>query len=172
MIRPIRIEGDVAIVPLTRGMSARIDAVDVALVAGYNWYGEPRYDGIGWYAMRTRNKRLLQMHRVILGIEDKPEMLPDHRDGDGLNNTRANLRSATREQNALNRRSFRNSTGFKGVSLAVNTGKYVATITVGKKSKQLGSHDTAELAARAYDLAAIAAHGEFATTNEMLGRYD
>ena len=37
-VRPIRIEGDLAYVPLTRGYEAVIDAGDVSLVEGFNWY--------------------------------------------------------------------------------------------------------------------------------------
>jgi hypothetical protein len=40
-IRPIRVEGDTAIVPLTRGFEAVIDAVDVPIVEGWNWVAIP-----------------------------------------------------------------------------------------------------------------------------------
>ena len=36
--RPIRIEGDVAYVPLTKGYEAIIDVEDVPLVEGRNWH--------------------------------------------------------------------------------------------------------------------------------------
>jgi hypothetical protein len=37
-IRQIRVEGQVAYVPLTRGLEAVIDAADVPLVEKQNWY--------------------------------------------------------------------------------------------------------------------------------------
>ena len=37
-VRPIRIEGDFAYIPLTRGYESVIDATDVNLVEGFNWY--------------------------------------------------------------------------------------------------------------------------------------
>ena len=40
-IRQIRVDGNIAYVPLTRGYEAVIDAADVPLVEGWNWYAHP-----------------------------------------------------------------------------------------------------------------------------------
>ena len=115
-IRPIRIDGVLAFITLTKGYEAVIDVADVPLVAGYNWYALVMPRTV--YAARNDRsgpkKRNVFMHRVILG---EPEGLQtDHKDGNGLNNTRDNLREATISQNGSNRRiGCNNTSGYKGV---------------------------------------------------------
>lgn len=61
--------------------------------------------------------------------------------------------------------SKRNKTGFKGVIMCRQTGKWSATIVVDRKQIWLGRHESPEAAARAYDEAARKYHGEFAWLN-------
>jgi hypothetical protein len=83
----------------------------------------------------------------------------DHKDWNGLNNQRNNLRSASHSQNLGNGRFRRGISGFRGVAAVGDRWRaYVAGI-------HLGTFATPEEAARAYDAAAIARFGEFATTN-------
>lgn len=91
----------------------------------------------------------------------------DHRDGNRLNNTRANLRIATPLENSRNRPVFRNNkAGFKGVFPTRGTkANWSAVIYVNKKQIYLGSFKTKEDAARAYDSKAVEAFGEFARLN-------
>lgn len=67
-IRPIRIEGNVAYIPLTRGFEAVIDAADVPLVDGRNWCAAVKPNAT--YAVRKekRDGKIVGMHlhRVIL----------------------------------------------------------------------------------------------------------
>jgi hypothetical protein len=60
-----------------------------------------------------------------------------------------------------------NRTGFKGVSWC--NGYWRARIKLGDNEMFLGHFATPELAAAAYDTAAIKYHGEFAMTNLKLG---
>lgn len=149
-----------------------IDAADVGLIAGANWQAIPRNDGKGFYACRTvkdagQKSHFEQMHRLLTGVGAKE--IADHRDGDGLNNRRANLRKCSKGQNQMNRRLTSSRTGFKGVS-AAKGGKFVARIRVAGRTLTVARCDSAEDAALAYDAAALMHFGAFAATNAMMGR--
>lgn len=104
------------------------------------------------------------MHREIVASEGRFEV--DHRDGDGLNNQRHNLRIATSSQNQGNQCKTQGRTSrFKGVSWAKRHGKWVAQIQVKRRSKNLGYFRREEEAAAAYDQAALRFFGEFARLN-------
>lgn len=109
----------------------------------------------------------MQMHRHILGLGGGHSQIPDHRDRDGLNNTRENLRLADHSLNRANGRASRNGK-FKGVFLRKKDGRYRAIIQIAGVRRHLGCFDTPEAAARAYDAAAEAGFGEFALTNKEM----
>lgn len=88
-------------IPLTKGQVAVIDAADLSLVAHQSWHAVARRDGKGWYAANSSGRR---MHRVLVGAWNGSKIV-DHRDGDGLNNRRANLRVGTQALNCVNRKS-------------------------------------------------------------------
>jgi hypothetical protein len=160
--RPIRIEGDVAYVPLTKGYEAIIDAADVPLVEGFNWCSHVKPRAV--YAVRTDfsgpAQRTVRLHRTIMGEPDGFEV--DHRDGDGLNNRRTNLRIATSSQNKHNQRlNTRNSSGFKGVSWFTRLRKWQARIAVNGKAVYLGSYRCSTAAHFAYAKASRELHGEY-----------
>ncbi|WP_162820436.1 HNH endonuclease [Microvirga calopogonii] len=117
-VRKVRVEGDVAVVPLTRGMEAVVDIADLPLVEGFNWRAFRSKST--WYAVRhdrlsDGRPTLTHMHRTIFRAE--PGKMVDHRDGDGLNNRRGNLRSAIHAQNARNAGTRKDSTsGIKSVT--------------------------------------------------------
>lgn len=164
-IRPIRVDGQLAYVTLTKGYVAVIDAADVPLVEGFNWCAKVGKNTI--YAKRadyTKPKMLtVLMHRVIAETPDG--MDTDHADGDGLNNRRANLRVATPSQNNKNQRiRADNTSGFKGVSWFKPHGRWRAQIGVNGKLRPLGYFITAESAADAYAKASSELHGVFGRT--------
>lgn len=165
LIRPIQVVGDIAIVKLSQGLHATIDAADVDLVAGNNWSAlrSPRRKAI--YAVRVETtagkQRMLLMHRILIGAG--PEQVVDHKDGNGLNNVRSNLRLCGRQENALNTgRRANNKSGFKWVSFDTRSGRWRAEIGRGGKTYHLGLHDTPESAYSRYCAAADEIHGEFA----------
>jgi hypothetical protein len=164
--RQIRIEGDVAYVPLTQGYEAVIDAVDVDLVADRNWCAYKNRNLV-YAATNIRlddgRKVLLKMHRLISCTPDG--MHTDHADGNGLNNRRDNLRHATRSENLRNRGAqSNNTTGFKGVHRRKDCQRWQATIQINGKQKNIGLFATPEQAFAAYSEAAVCLHGEFART--------
>jgi HNH endonuclease len=87
----------------------------------------------------------------------------DHRDGDAGNNCWTNLRQASRSQNNANRRRPRqNTSGYKGVYLCRESGKWRACIGRNGKKIHLGRFETAQAAHAAYVAAARKFFGEFA----------
>jgi hypothetical protein len=102
------------------------------------------------------------MHRLIMS--PPADMNVDHRDCDGINNRRSNLRICTDQENSRNRRTRKDSrTRIKGVTWNKFHQKFAAHIcTGGGKQKHLGYFSTAEAAADAYRNAANANFGEFA----------
>lgn len=163
-VRPIRIDGNVAYVTLSRGYEAVIDAADVPLVEGYNWSAVVCPNAV--YAAhklpkdQQGNARTILMHRVIMG--DPKGLYVDHVDRDALNNRRHNLRTATRSQNQHNRRKCSKSvSGLKGVHWDQSRQKWNARIMLHRRSIYLGAYLTPEAAHAAYCEASARLHGEF-----------
>lgn len=143
---------------LTRGQRAIIDADDLRLVEGKKW--QARRSNRTWYA--TSNCTTL-MHRLVLGAVSGT--IVDHRDGNGLNNTRKNLRFVTPLQNTLNRHFHDGSSRFRGVAYHKGTKKWETRISHYGKQYYLGLYTTEEDAARAYDAKAFELHGDDACLN-------
>lgn len=162
IIRPITVKGDIAEITLTRGKVAIIDAVDVPLVQGRSWYltGVKTHP----YAATRENNQPLTLHRFLMNPPDG--MHVDHINGDSLDNRRSNLRLATPQQNSANVRRKVGRAGFHGV-IPTKTGKFFAYVQI-----NLGTFDTAEEAARAYDAKATELFGEFAMTNAKRGLFE
>ena len=161
-IRPIRVEGNLAYVPLTRGHEAVIDASDAELVADRNWWVET--SGANIYAKRKFRRDggmiCVWMHRVLLGAQGN--VYVDHIDGDGLNNRRNNLRLATNAQNQFNQRMRSdNKSGYRGVSFRKSDGTWTAQIKANGRRHYLGIYKTPEEAHAAYCKASAELHGEF-----------
>lgn len=119
------------------------------------------------YAVRGDNVR---MHRVIMSRVLERDLLSteyvDHKDNNGLNNSRSNLRLATNAQNQANaRKQVNNTSGYKGVSLHKASGRYAARLMHNGVMLNLGYFDTPEDAARAYDERSKELNGEYAKLN-------
>lgn len=160
-IRQIRIEGNIAYVPLTRGYEAVIDKDDIDLVSGKNWHAIVTPWTV--YAARKNKKEgSKSMHSVIFGpLPNGMEI--DHIDCNGLNNMKSNLRAASKSQNQRNKKIQKNnSSGFKGVSFDKKNKKWIAFISVKKRAINLGRYRTPDLAHEAYKNAAMRLYGDFA----------
>jgi len=160
--RPIRIDGDVCYVPLTKGYEAILDASDAHIVDGFNWQVNimkaKKHPLI--YAQRQVGRRTIMMHRSIMAPES--DLFVDHRDGNGLNNRRSNLRLVTQSQNLCNQRlSSTNTSGFKGVFWSEYVGKRYVQIELNGKKKCLGHYADIQDTAAAYAKASKDLHGEF-----------
>lgn len=157
------------IIPITGGKSILIDECDLHLVQSHKWLARPNSQG-SYYVARTKKRNPLPpttiyLHRIIM--DAKPGEYVDHRNRNPLDNRRSNLRFCTPSQNQQNhkRRSKANTSGYKGVCTSRAGKPWRAQITIEGRSRSLGQYNTKEEAARAYDAAAIAHFGEFATLN-------
>lgn len=113
---------------------------------------------------RFIKRKTVHMHRLILGLDTNDNIEVDHIDGDWLNNQRSNLRLATHSQNNCNKKST-NKFGYKGIYYCPKVKRWYAKIKINKVQIGLGSYDTKELAALAYNEGARKYHGEFTKLN-------
>lgn len=158
--------GKVVEIPVGGRYSAFVDAADAPKVLPYSWRVTPG-DNQMFYARTRTDGKDVSMHRLILDLTD-PNVVTDHRDHCGVNNTRANIRPATHQQNVANTRKRSGHTSkYKGVSWKTAYGQWVSTIELGGKKKHLGYFDDEADAARAYNAAAVERFGEFACLNDL-----
>jgi len=157
-------------IKLTKGQWALVDDRDYALVSQFTWRAS--FKGKNIYAVRhvweEGKDHSETMHRFILGVAD-PKVEVDHKDHNGLNNRRYNLRKATKQQNAANR--LRGVVGtaspHRGVSWHKPRGKFRAYIKVNQRFLHLGLFSSELDAAKAYNDAAVKFFGEFALLNKI-----
>lgn len=160
-------------IKLTQGKYALVDDADYVFLNQYRWHASKerhRYYAVRGMPRSNPKRRVIRMHRVILGVPKDVEV--DHINGNGLDNRRENLRSCTSGQNSMHQRiHFDNTIGFKGVHLMGRHRRkpYRVRIQANRRRVHIGCYETAREVAYAYDLAAIKYHREFALTNEMLG---
>lgn len=154
------------------GMVALVDAEDYELVKGYKWHVSKAHKNYDiYYAVATMqpssNRKMVSMHRLLLGLKHGDKRIGEHMDGNGLDNRRTvNLRVATKQQNMFNQRPQSNRISkYKGVSWHDRACKWAANIKVNRKIIYLGIFWNQDEAAKAYDVAALKYHKEFARLN-------
>ncbi len=141
-----------------QGQCALVDDDDFAAASVYTWY-------MTRHGYIATGKTALLLHRLIIG-EPPSGLVVDHIDGNRLNNQRANLRFATKAENAQNSSPRQNaSSQFKGVCWRKDCQLWYARISVNKTEIYLGRFTLERDAARAYNVAAVQYHGEFAHLN-------
>ena len=154
-------------IPLTQGFVALVDDEDYDALSRFKWNAlvVPRSDLV--YATRSvtiapGKHRSISMHRQIMGF---PLNDVDHKDRNGLNCQRYNLRACTTAQNLANQKRRKNNTsGAKGVDWVKKDKRWRARIEVNGTRLHLGNHKNKSDAQVAYDDAAKKYRGEFART--------
>jgi hypothetical protein len=132
--------------------------------------GERRYVQIGLDYQRTGKNFLFNAHALICVIEEIaiPEFHEiDHKDGDPWNNRLSNLRVCTPRQNQRNSIGTRNKKSRLPKGVFKDRTRFVAKITVDRKTIRLGSFGRPEEAFAAYEKAAKELHGEFSILHRM-----
>ena len=139
-----------------------IDATDYPLVSQYRWRyhkaaHSPAYARTGCQTSKT----MALMHNFILKTHGV-----DHKDGNGLNNRRKNLRLANTQQNTRNgTRRATNTSGFVGVSWYAPNQNWRAYARTSKDRIHIGYFGSKFAAAHARDSFVRKYYGEFATYN-------
>lgn len=151
-------------VRLTKGCVALVDDEDLPLVAPHRWCVAAMGKGHK-YAVRQANGKRVILHRTILGAQ--PGQYVDHRNGDTLDNRRANLRLCTASENARNRRKTVGNSQFKGVCWDKRNKNWLASIYYEGCSHNIGRFQDEVAAAKAYNTEAARVFGEFAHLNEV-----
>lgn len=149
-------------VTLTKGKVTLVDEEDYEYINQWKWCVNGKKDS--FCAVRSKEGKTVYMSRKIMKCpKDK---LVDHKNGDSLDNRRANLRICTAFQNNTNAKKSKNNTsGYKGVYWDKYNKKWVATLTLNYRQKNLGRFRIKEEAALAYNEAALKYFGEFARLN-------
>lgn len=152
---------------LSNGGVCLVDDCDYEYLNSFKWYRKK--GNKTFYAERYLGKvdgkyRHIYMHKEIM--EKNGGLRIDHKDENGLNNQRLNLRFATHGQNLANRKVRKNSSSkYKGVSWNEQCKKWDVRLRKNGTQYWLGLFKTEEEAALAYDIKAKDLHKEFAFSN-------
>lgn len=122
----------------------------------------------------TKNNPTIQLGRLIMNCYD-PSFVVDHRDGNGLENRKFNLRICTQSNNVLNK-SFmsNNTTGFVGIYPDTRSGrktKFRAEIRFQEKRFHIGAWETLAEAVYARWIAELILFGAYRNTNDDNARH-
>lgn len=151
-------------IPLTLGLWALVDDIDYEALSRHKWCASKNKDANTYYALRATprpNKSTVQMHREIL--KPPPNIKVDHRNRNGLDNRRSNIRLATSSQNCCNSiKPCTNTSGYKGVSWDKSRKKWRAYIKINGRYITVGRFANKMSAVQARREASKTHHGEFA----------
>ena len=138
-------------ISLSQGEAVLVDDEDFEWLMQWKWYAFKCCNT--FYAVRNKSikydgkRGLVYMHIAILGKKDGFEV--DHKDGNGLNCQRYNLRHATKRQNQQNQHIKRTSQ-YPGVHWHKPLAKWMGAIKISGKKKNLGCYVTELEAFTAY----------------------
>lgn len=141
-------------IKLTQGKYTLIDDCDLEKVNKYKW--RFHLDG---YAIRSKRPQIL-MHRFILNPPKNMDI--DHKNMNGLDNRRINIRIATRSQNKLNmNKRIDNTSGHKGISWDKKNKKWLAYTKINGKFLNFGRFSDKQIAIHIYENNVSLLHGDY-----------
>jgi len=154
-------------IQLTQGYVASVDDEDFERVNQFKWYAHRNKIRTVVYGYTKINKKSVMLHRFIMKVNET-KIQVDHRNGDGLDCKKVNMRLCLHGQNQANGKKYKNcSSKYKGVYYSNHAKKWAAQVATGVsgKPRPLGYFNDEKEAAKAYDKAALELHGEFALIN-------
>jgi hypothetical protein len=157
-------------ITLTKGYVAFVDDEDYPKVSCYKWTAAVRKTATHTrvYAYRAVEGYSILLHRSVMELSPEDPREVDHKDSNGLNCQKYNLRICTRSQNLGNMRKRMNtSSKYKGVS-KTPTAWSAEIMCRGKRTRKAGFLTEME-AAKFYDSLALSYFGEFARMNFTQG---
>lgn len=152
-----------------KGDKIKVDREDYDWLVKYRWRIEVKKSGLK-YACASINGNRIYMHRLIMGVQNISfkTVEVDHRDGNGINNTRKNLRKCTRKENMLNTKSRKGSSSkYKHVIYNKYTGKYDVQFVFNGELMGGGSFRSEEVAGLVANVLMEYYHKEFARLNDI-----
>jgi hypothetical protein len=145
------VRGDHAVIFVSQRNTRRevkIDAADLESVLAAGVWHAAQFNAKSdkWYCYTIKNRKNVYLHRFLASPPDG--FIVDHRDGNGLDNRRSNIRVATQSLNQYNRprTGMKVASGYRGVSLQ-DDGRYLALIYHKGKAIRLGMFDDPIIAA-------------------------
>lgn len=127
-------------IQLTQGKTAQVDNDDFDRLNLHKWYVMKNCKT--YYAARfitiNGKEKTFRMHHAIMGKVQG--LQTDHKDGNGLNNQKGNLRFVTVRQNAQNRKNIYKTSQYPGVCWDGDRDKWRSTIKINDKYKHIGRY--------------------------------
>lgn len=151
-------------IKLTQDKVAFVDDEDFEWLNKFKWCAVK--SGLNWYAVMKNVNKTVYMHRLILNASQSIQ--GDHRNGNGLDNQKENIRLCTHQQNHFNIKNPRadNKIRIKGVRKVNN--KFRAVIEINNKQIHLGYFTSIDDANIVYRQAEVEYFGEFARESSRL----
>jgi len=155
-------------IQLTLGMVAIVDFEDYEYLSQFKWCAHKNkntyYAERGFYSSSGK-WRTITMHREIMGLRKGDLRQVDHKNRNGLDNQKLNLRVSTISQNHANAISRGGSSKYKGVSWHKATKMWRAQIGIRKHHIHIGLYDSETKAALDYNKYAQKFYGDYARLN-------
>eukprot|EP00919_Chromeraceae_sp_WS-2016_P057197 GHVR01135600.1.p1 GENE.GHVR01135600.1~~GHVR01135600.1.p1 ORF type:complete len:202 (-),score=13.91 GHVR01135600.1:1905-2510(-) len=157
--RKWKVKGDIATVKTPCGKKIIADAIDVPELGKHNWCLT------NGYPSKREGKNIVFLHRHLM----KPEggLCIDHINHNILDARRSNLRICTYQQNSSNRKEATGKSKYKGVFFSKVSNKWTSIISHKRNRYHLGLFQKEKDAAKAYNIAAIFLHRDFAYLNSV-----
>lgn len=146
------------------------DEQDQDLINGHNWVihkaDRTFYVRATLWDKELKKSKYAYMHRLIINAMKGQQV--DHKDRNGLNNKRNNLRLCNNSQNNANKPAkTTNKTGYRGVHFNKIRKRYMAYLFINGKRIFGGYFKKVEDAAIKYNELSLKYHGEFAWLNKI-----